>query len=109
MRIGSVIAVAAAAWAGANPARAQETQPFAGASTRQGPLEVVEAQFSAFNAHDVDALAAGVAEDFVWLAVEGDSVRATYGHSFPVDLGRGLSWLLPYSDTHPPGIIPPNY
>ncbi len=35
-------------------------------------LEVIEAQLTAFNAHDVAALAANLAEDFVWYAVDRD-------------------------------------
>lgn len=37
-------------------------------------LEAVEAQVDAFNDHDPTALAAGVAPDFAWFSVRGDSV-----------------------------------
>ena len=37
-------------------------------------LELVRAQVDAFNRHDVEAMIARVAPDFVWLSVAGDSV-----------------------------------
>lgn len=37
-------------------------------------LEVVHEQMDAFNRHDVEAMAAQVAPDFVWLSVDGDEV-----------------------------------
>lgn len=38
-------------------------------------LQVVEEQLDAFNRHDVEAMAAQVAPDFVWFSVDGDEVR----------------------------------
>lgn len=37
-------------------------------------LDIVREQIDAFNRHDVEAMTARVAPDFVWLAVAGDSV-----------------------------------
>lgn len=59
---------------GTDESRAQEWRMQPVPCRPAGALAVVEAQFQAFNRHDAAALAAGVAPDFVWLSVSGDSV-----------------------------------
>ena len=38
-------------------------------------LDVIGSQLAAFNAHDVDALVANLAKDFVWYSVDRDAAR----------------------------------
>ena len=45
-----------------------------GATVVRGAVETIEAQLAAFNAGDVAALAANVAADFIWYAVDSDSM-----------------------------------
>ncbi len=47
---------------------------FATTATPPGPEAVVRANLDAFNRQDVEALAATVAEDFIWYNVDGDKL-----------------------------------
>ncbi|MEO8635743.1 MAG: nuclear transport factor 2 family protein [Gemmatimonadales bacterium] len=48
--------------------------PLSGAAADSASLSVVRAYFTAYNAHDVEAVLRLVAPDFVWLSLAGDSV-----------------------------------
>lgn len=72
-RHAAALVLAAVLAGGSVPALAAQENT-ASIAPQPGALAVVEAQLQAFNRHDVAALAAGVAPDFVWLSVSGDSV-----------------------------------
>ncbi len=54
------------------PRAPQEGEP---AAAPADAFAVIEAQLQAFNAHDVDAMVANLAEDFAWFAVDPDMTR----------------------------------
>jgi len=47
----------------------------AGAAQAADPVQVVRAHFEAFNRHDVDALVARVAPDFIWFNVTSNETK----------------------------------
>ncbi len=77
----SLVATGAVAWpvlpldAGRqreSEAARQEAEP---ATDPIDPFAVIDAQLAAFNAHDVNAMVANLAEDFAWFAVDPDMTR----------------------------------
>lgn len=72
LRFGAIAAIALTAAPGVSLAAlpAQEGAPAGDAPAVRSPSETIEAQLAAFNAGDIDALAANVAPDFAWIAVD---------------------------------------
>ncbi len=59
-------------WQEAHEPAGQEADP---AAAPADAFAVIDAQLAAFNAHDVNAMVANLAEDFAWFAVDPDMTR----------------------------------